>query len=149
MEHNAESDPWTAADADPNRDPGPETEPASDAASKHLPTLNTCDQIVANEDISKHTALQVQSLVHCMQLAHLRAQDDARREVEAARNDIALIKLAGHHVEVIDSLRGVVEKMRGKVEELERVVGAQREMLGTLSRSVEELTSIVPRPKRR
>lgn len=106
------------------------------------PSASACDAIVASDDINKETALRVQKLVHDMQVAHMRQQDSARREVEAARNEIALMRLSGEHAEEI-------ECMRAKLIEVERILGAQQEMLGSVARSVEELSAIVPKPKRR
>lgn len=103
---------------------------------------SACDAIVASDDITKETALRVQKLVHDMQLKFVQEQDAARREVEAARNEIALMRLTGEHVQEL-------EGMRAKLAEVERILGAQQEMLGSVSRSVEELSAIVPRPKRR
>lgn len=103
---------------------------------------SACDAIVASDDITKATALRVQKLVHDMQLNFVREKDAARREVEAARNEIALMRLTGEHVQEL-------EGMRAKLAEVERILGAQQEMLGSVARSVEELTAIVPRPKRR
>jgi len=103
---------------------------------------SACDAIVASDDITKQTALRVQKLVHDMQLQFLQEQDAARRDVEAARNEIALMRLTGEHVQEL-------EEMRAKLAEVERVLGAQQEMLSSVSRSIEELSSMVPRPKRR
>lgn len=120
----------------------PTTYRASDASQRAPPSPSACDAIVASDDITKETALRVQRLVHDMQLAHVREQDAARRDVEAARNEIALMRLSGEHVQEL-------EGMRAKLDEVERVLAAQQDMLGSVARSVEELSAIVPRPKRR
>ena len=103
---------------------------------------SACDAIVASDDISKQTALRVQKLVHDMRVKSLQEQDAARREVEAARNEIALMRLSGEHVLQL-------EDMRSKLAEVDRVLAAQQEMIAAVTRAVEELSAIVPKLKRR
>ena len=103
---------------------------------------SACDAIVASDDITKQTALRVQKLVHDMQVKSLQEQDAARREVEAARNEIALMRLSGEHVLQL-------EDMRSKLAEGDRVLAAQQDMIAAVTRAVEELSAVVPKLKRR
>lgn len=103
---------------------------------------SACDAIVASDDITKQTALRVQKLVHDMQVKSLQEQDAARREVEAARNEIALMRLSGEHVLQL-------EDMRSKLAEVDRVLAAQQDMIAAVTRAVEELSAVVPKLKRR
>ena len=118
------------------------SESQRDSMLRAPPSPTACDAIVASDDITKETALRVQRLVHDMQLAHVQEQDAARRDVEAARNEIALMRLSGAHVQEL-------EDRRSKLAEVDRVLAAQQDLIAGVTRAVEELNAIVPKPKRR
>ena len=102
----------------------PETAPPTASLDEESATLRMCDELVADDDINKHVALRLQRLFHKMHLASVRAKQNALREVEASRNELALLRLS--------PARGRTPVLRTRVAEAEGILSAQQETVDSI-----------------
>lgn len=92
-----------------------------------------CDQIIADEKISKDAALAILTLFHDTELMLADTDTAKQREIDALRHEIDLMHMANRNTEMLLSLTSDITQLKNKASPENEVLTLKHIKKGTKS----------------